>query len=293
MRISVSLPYPDADPEAADPVELVRLARAVEAAGLDAIAATDHPFPYTEPGRAGHQALDPFVLFGFLAQATRTIALHFNLIVVPYRNPFLTARMVATLDHLSGGRVICAVGAGYLRREFDALGASFSDRGEALETGVAAMRAAWSGERVHWQGEGFHADGNVMWPVSTPPLWRGGNTRRAILSAVAGFDGWTPFEAAEVTSAQTTTAVLSLETLPGQLRTVREAIAETGRTAPLDICLVRPRPGWMKDRARAIDELRRLDALGVTWVTTDLLGRTAAERLQGLETLAGIVAEAR
>jgi hypothetical protein len=132
-----------------------------------------------------------------------------------------------------------------------------------------------------------------MWPVSTPPLWRGGNTRRAILSAVAEFDGWTPFEATEMTSAQTTTAVLSLETLPAQLRTVREAIEEAGRTAPLDVCLVRPRPGWMKDRARAVDELQRLDALGVTWVTTDLLGRTAAERLHGLETLAEIVADSR
>jgi probable F420-dependent oxidoreductase len=292
MKFSVSLPYPDADAEAADPAHIVVLARAVEAAGLHAVAATDHPFPYTEPGRAGHQALDPFVLFGYLAQATERLALHFNLIVLPYRNPFLTARMVATLDHLAGGRVICAVGAGYMREEFDALGARFGGRGGALEAGVEAMRAAWTGERVQWQGEGFQADGNVMWPVSSPPLWRGGNTRKAIASAIAGFDGWAPFEASEATSVQTTTAVMSLETLPAQMRVLREATEAAGRTAPLDVCLVRPRPGWMKDRARAIDELQRLDALGVTWVTTHILGRTAAERLAGVETLREIVVAA-
>jgi probable F420-dependent oxidoreductase len=289
MKISVSLPYPDADAEAADPVHTVALAQAVEAAGLDAIAATDHPFPYTEPGRAGHQALDPFVLFGYLAHATRTLALHFNLIVMPYRNPFLTARMVATLDHLSGGRVIGAVGAGYMRQEFDALGAPFDGRGATLESGVEAMRAAWTGERVVWQGNGFHADGNVMWPVSAPPLWRGGNTRKAIASAVAGFDGWAPFEANEATSVQTTTAVMSLDTLPAQMDVLREVIAQAGRRAPLDVCLVRPRPGWMKDRARAIDELQRLDAMGVTWVTTHILGRTGGERRDGVETLREIV----
>lgn len=290
MRISVSLPYPDADPTAADVDGIVAFAQAAEAAGLDAVAATDHPFPATAPGRAGHQALDPFVLFGFLAQATRTLKLHFNLIVVPYRNPFLTARMVATLDHLSGGRAICAVGAGYLRPEFDALGAEFAGRGERLEDAVAAMRAAWTGEPVH----GWGAAGNVMWPVpppGRPPLWRGGNTRRAIASAVAGFDGWAPFEASAETSRQTTTDVFSLDTLPAKLDLLHEAEAAAGR-APLDVCFVRPSPGWMKDRARAVDELRRLDALGVTWVTTHVLGRSTSERLDGIETLRELVAEA-
>ena len=291
MKISVSLPYPDADPTAADVDGIIAFAQMAEAAGLDAVAATDHPFPYTAPGRAGHQALDPFVLFGFLAQATSTLKLHFNLIVVPYRNPFLTARMVATLDHLSGGRALCAVGAGYLRQEFDALGAAFAERGRQLEDGVAAMRAAWSGEPVH----GWGAAGNVMWPVpppGRPPLWRGGNTRRAIESAVAGFDGWAPFEASEETSRQTTTDVFSLAELPGKISLLRDAEAAAGRS-PLDVCYVRPRPGWMKDRARAVEELQRLEALGVTWLTTHVLGRSTSERLEGIEILRSLVDEAR
>lgn len=292
MRISVSLPYPDADVEAADPVAIVALAQAVEAAGLDAVAATDHPFPYTEPGRVGHQALDPFVLLGYLAQATTTLALHFNLIVMPYRNPFLTARMLATLDHLSGGRVIASVGAGYMREEFAALGAPFAGRGAALEAGVEAMRAAWTGSSVEWEGDGFRAAGNVMWPVSSPPLWRGGNTRRAIESAVAAFDGWAPFEADAGTSVQTTTAAMSLDTLPAQMATLRSIVEETGRTTPLDVCLVRPGPGWMKDRSRAIETLQELDSLGVTWLTTHVLGRSSEERFGGVETLREIVAAA-
>jgi alkanesulfonate monooxygenase SsuD/methylene tetrahydromethanopterin reductase-like flavin-dependent oxidoreductase (luciferase family) len=200
--------------------------------------------------------------------------------------------MVSTLDHLSGGRVIASVGAGYMREEFAALGMPFAGRGAALEAGVDAMRAAWTGERVDYVGNGFTARGNVMWPVSTPPLWRGGNTRKAIESAVAGFDGWAPFEANEATSVQTTTAVMSLDTLPAQMEVLREVVAAAGRTEPLDVCLVRPRPGWMKDRSRAIETLQQLDALGITWLTTHILGRSGPERLEGLEILREIVTAA-
>jgi alkanesulfonate monooxygenase SsuD/methylene tetrahydromethanopterin reductase-like flavin-dependent oxidoreductase (luciferase family) len=287
MRFSLFLPYPDTDPTAADPAGIVALAQAAEACGLDAVAASDHPFPVTVAGAAGHQALDPFVLLGHLAQATTTLRLHFNLVV--------TARALATVDHLSGGRVIGAVGTGYMRPEFEALGAAFAGRGARLEADVAAMRAAWSGEPVHLEGDGWRADGNTMLPrppAGTVPLWRGGNGRRAIDSAVAAFDGWTPFEAAGATPGQTGTDELTLDTLPARLAVLREATERAGRTAPLDVCLVRPGAGWMKDRARAVDELQRLDALGVTWVCTHVLGRTTTERLAGIETLASIATAA-
>lgn len=293
MRISVSLPYPDADAPT-DVEGLVALARATEAAGLDACAATDHPFPFTEPGHAGHQALDPFVLFGYLAAATERLRLHFNLIVVPYRNPFLVARMVSTLDVLSGGRVIASVGAGYMRREFDALGAGYEERGRGLEERVAAMRAAWTGEPVHLEHADYRADGNVMRPVPVsqphPPLWRGGNTRRAVTSAVEGFDGWTPFEASAATSKDTTTSAISLETLGPRLEFLHEEVARTGRTAPVDVCLVRPRPRWLKDRSSAIEDLQRMEQLGVTWVCTHVFGHDPAQQVESVHELAEIVA---
>lgn len=296
MKISVSLPNPGDDPTAADPVGMVALARATEEAGLDAIAATDHPFPLTVAGRAGHQALDPFVLFGHLAAHTRRVALHFNLIVAGYRNPFLTARMVATLEHLAPGRVIAALGVGYMRAEFDALGAPFDRRGARLEDDVDAMRAAWTGKPVTRAGDRYTARGNTLWPVprpGRPPMWRGGNAARAINSAVAGFDGWTPFEASSATSQQTTTDVMSLDVLPQKMGLVRDACERVGRdAAAFDVCLVRPSPGWMKDEARAVEDLRRLHALGVTWVTTQVLGRSTAERLDGIETLARVAAAA-
>lgn len=296
MKISISLPYPSDATTVADVDGYVEIAVAAERAEIDAVAATDHPFPYTEPGRAGHQALDPFVLFGYLAAATERLKLHFNLIVVPYRNPFLVARMVSTLDVLSHGRVMASVGAGYMRREFDALGAPFDARARQIDEGVAAMRAAWTGDPVHLEHERYRADGNVMRPrpVSAPhpPLWRGGNTRLAITSAVEGFDGWTPFEASTATSKDTETAAVSLDTLAPRLAFAREEIARTGRTDPLDVGLVRPRSKWLADPASAIEDLQRMRELGVTWVVTHVHGDSTAAQIESVQRLAALAAEA-
>lgn len=296
MKISISLPYPGDDTTADDVAGYVEIAVATERAGLDAIAATDHPFPYTEPGRAGHQALDPFVLFGYLAAATERLRLHFNLIVVPYRNPFVVARMIATLDVLSRGRVMASVGAGYMRREFDAVGAPFDARARQIDEGVAAMRAAWTGEPVELEHERYRAAGNVMRPRPVqdphPPLWRGGNTRLAITSAVEGFDGWTPFEASSATSKDTATAAVSLDTLAPRLAFLREEVERTGRTAPIDVGLVRPRSTWLADDAAAIEDLQRMQALGVTWVVTHVHGASTAAQIESVQRLAELARRA-
>src|SRR5205807_7032298 len=166
--------------------------------GFDAVFVTDHPFPgnrWLETG--GHHALDPFVALSFAAAATRELRLHLNLYIAAYRNPFLLAKTVATLDALSGGRVILGIGAGYLQPEFDALGMPFDDRNEATDEAIHAMRAAWTGESVTLDGARFRAAGNTMLPkparAGGPPIWIGGNSQRAIRRAVELADGWSPF----------------------------------------------------------------------------------------------------
>ena len=108
------------------PESMARLARDAEAAGVDAIALTDHPAPsqkWLEGG--GHETLDPFVGLAYMAAATRTLRLMTYLTVVPYRNPLLLAKSMTSLDVVSGGRATFVLGTGYLRSEFAALGVDF------------------------------------------------------------------------------------------------------------------------------------------------------------------------
>ena len=115
-----SHPY---NPELVSGDGIATVAAAAEAAGIHGFGFTDHPAPsqrWLEAG--GHDALDPFVAMGFAAARTTTLRLIPNIVVLPYRNPFVVAKSGATLDLLSGGRFTLAVGVGYLKREFAALG---------------------------------------------------------------------------------------------------------------------------------------------------------------------------
>jgi probable F420-dependent oxidoreductase len=194
-------------------------ARIAERHGIDAVSVSDHPFPKVVPGQAGHHAYDPFVVLALVAGATSRVQLHFSLIVLPYRNPFVVARMLSTLDIASAGRVIAGIGAGYLREEFAALGMPYDGRGARVEESVLAMKAAWTGEPVTMTSDLWRADGNSMEPVPFtrphPVLWRGGNARGAVLQAVRHFDGWCPFEVDVVGAGMTTTRESSIDTLPG------------------------------------------------------------------------------
>src|ERR1700756_2365927 len=135
-------------------------AAAAEAAGFHGFGFTDHPAPsqrWLEAG--GHDALDPFVALGFAAAHTTTLRLIPNILVLPYRNPFVVAKSGATLDLLSGGRFTPAVGVGYLKREFAALGVSYDERAELFEEALQVIRAIWSRDDISFEGRHFTAPG--------------------------------------------------------------------------------------------------------------------------------------
>lgn len=173
-------------------------ARAAEKAGFWGVSVTDHPFPadwWME--RNGHHALDPFVALSFAAAATTRLRLHTNVCVIGYRNPFMAAKSVASLDRLSGGRFIYGAAAGYLEDEFRALGAEFANRNDTADEYLRAMQAAWTQSGINMKGPGFEARGNTQLPRPVqqphPPIWIGGNSRRAMRRAVEFGDGWVPF----------------------------------------------------------------------------------------------------
>jgi len=265
------------------PGAVAEMARAAEDAGFDAVAVTDHPFP---PARflaeGGHHSLDPFVALAFAAAATRRVRLLTQVLVLPYRNPFLVAKAAATLDVLSGGRLVLGVAAGYLEGEFAALGADFARRNEDTDEAIDALREAWRGEPVERAGRGFRAAANVQLPRPArpggPPIWIGGNARRAIRRAVERGDGWLPFPARARMAGYTRTAAMEgLADLRAGLAYAREHAAEIGRTAPLDVCMV---PFEAARGARAEDAARLAEALpayadaGVTWIALTLVAET-------------------
>lgn len=295
IRVSVWLPEPAEEAELIAPRNLASLAQEIEAVGLDAVGVTDHPFPVVRAGEPGHHAWDPFTALAWAAAATDRVRLHTNLVVLPYRNPFLLAKAAATLDHLSEGRLTLGLGVGYLRSEFDALGVDFERREEAMLEGVDALKAAMTGEPLSLESTAWRVDGNSLVPMPSqlphPPLWRGGNSRAAIAHAAAAFDGWSPVEMAPDRAKRAGTASITVTAgLESRIQHLRQLRAAAGRSESCDVCLVRPQPGWMeRPRADVLEELAELEAIGVTWIAVGLAAKTTASYLERLSALAALV----
>ena len=227
MRYSVGLPV-DHVGHAAEFVTgdaIAEMAAAVEAAGLDAVHVTDHPAPDDRwLAGGGHHAQDPLIALAFAAAATRRISLHTHVYVAAYRNPFLAAKGVATLQTLSGGRVILGVAAGYLKPEFFALGVDFDARNDLLDETIAVMRRAWVEEGVAVEANGYSARGVTQLPHPAPvPIWIGGNSRQAMRRAVEIGDGWSPFpNPPAATRAVKTPAITNLDELVVRIDAVRD-----------------------------------------------------------------------
>ena len=144
MRVSLGLPVDrvDTGAELVSGDAIADLAVAYERLGFHAAYVTDHPAPDDRwLAGGGHQAMEPTVALAVAAAATRHLLVHTNVYVLPYRNPFLAAKALASLDVASAGRLIVGVAAGYLRPEFAALGVSFDDRTDRLEDALRAAAA--------------------------------------------------------------------------------------------------------------------------------------------------------
>src|ERR1700675_2607244 len=143
MRFTIGLPtdHVDRAEEFVTGEAVMACARAAEDAGFDACFVTDHPAPDVKwLAGGGHPALDPFVALSVAAAATTRLRGQTHILVLPYRNPLLTAKSVLSLDVLSGGRVILGVAPGYLKPEFGALGVEFDERNELTDEAIDVMR---------------------------------------------------------------------------------------------------------------------------------------------------------
>jgi probable F420-dependent oxidoreductase len=254
---------------------VARVAQAAEDAGFSGIGFTDHPAPsqkWLESG--GHDAFDPFVAMAFCAAATSTIRLIPNVVVLPYRNPFIVAKAGATLDVLSGGRFTLAVGAGYLKSEYAALGVNHAERNELFDEAIDVLRAIWTSDDVTFEGRHFNARGITAHPrpAACPPIWIGGNSGAARQRVAERGDGWAPFPSpAGVAQTARTAPLYTPDDLAVALADLSVRCEKAGRTPrDLDICFANHAGGDpSSERFNAqqhIEGVHALEALGVTWL---------------------------
>lgn len=249
--MSVGLPVDDGTTAA----DLATWSQTVERAGLHAVFVTDHPAPMASwLRRGGHPTLDPFVALSFAAATTTSVALHFNLLVAAYRQPLIAAKAVASLDSLSGGRVIVGVGVGYLEAEFAALGVSYLDRATLTDETLATMIAAWKGQPL-----GDHDTVILPRPAQQPhpPIWIGGNSLAAMRRTVAFGQGWSPMPStAAARSVLGTPPLDDVAELSRRISQLHEMAHDAGRIDRLDVAVIPQSLSGFADGSWQVDTLR-------------------------------------
>ncbi|HEY6395539.1 MAG TPA: TIGR03619 family F420-dependent LLM class oxidoreductase, partial [Candidatus Binataceae bacterium] len=153
----------------ASPDTAAKVAKEAEAAGFESVWAGEHvivPDPQAPPSPVApdYPMLDPAVAFAFIAAHTRTIRLGTGIIILPQRNAVVLAKQLASIDVLSKGRLIFGIGVGYLKPEFDAIGAPFDHKGARAEEYLAAMIAIWTMPKPEFHGKWINFAG-----VNTAP----------------------------------------------------------------------------------------------------------------------------
>jgi probable F420-dependent oxidoreductase len=185
------------------------VAKAAERAGFDFLSVSDHlivpaklesHYPYTASGvfaaaEHGH-CFDQLATVAFLAGCTERLRLLTSVLVVPHRPAVLTAKILATIDVLANGRLIIGAGAGWMKEEFDLLGAPFEDRGSVTDDSLAAFRELWTNDAPSYAGKHVSFSDVLFYPKPLqkpyPPIWIGGESPAALRRAIKFGDAWYP-----------------------------------------------------------------------------------------------------
>lgn len=279
---------------AAGPDDLVAVARAAERAGFAYIASCDHvAVPRRLAPAMSTVWYDPVATLAYLAAATEDIRLLSHVAVVGLRHPLLTAKQYATLDHLSGGRLILGVGAGHVAEEFEALGLDFRQRGALLDECMDALRAALGPEEFpehHGKFYDFQGLGQRPRPAQPRvPLWVGGSSPAAVRRAALKGDGWLPQGDPR-------------DRLPAQIAELTRIREEAGIGEPLTVgALTEPlhigRPAWDVGRRtltgspeELAESLRAYRAMGVHQIQVRFRCRDRAELTDQIEAFGADIA---
>ncbi len=252
---------------------LTAVATLAESLGFTSVWVTDHiaipersasAYPYREDGKPPWPPtipyLDAFTALTWVGAVTRTVRLGTSVLVLPLRPPLIVAKAVATLDHLTDGRMLLGVGAGWLKEEFDLLGQSFQNRGRRMKEAIRVLKACWAGDPVHFEGEYYQLPPFGMDPKprqgSRLPVLGGGESDAALRRVAEVCDGWHPLN-------------LSPEQIQERLGRLREFADRAGRK--LTDLLLTARPGQTVVLTR--DLASRYEAMGIRLLVADLTYR--------------------
>ena len=224
----------------ASPANLRTLAQRAESLGFDSAWVSDHIilprsvdsfYPYAANGvatfRPDEDYYEPLAALNFLAGCTQKIRLGTHVLILPYRNPVLTAKMISTLDVLSEGRFILGAGVGWMEEEFKALGLdTFAQRGAVTDEYIQLFNELWTKDNPEFQGEHYQLSESGFQPKPVqkphPPIWIGGHTNPAIRRAAKYGDGWMPIGLRPP-------AILEPEELAEKIARLRRLTMEAGR----------------------------------------------------------------
>ena len=180
---------------------LTGMAVKAEEMGFDSVWVTDHIIiPHVIPGRTDivyrHDMLEPLSLLTHLGAVTSKVSLGTSVVILPYRNPIILAKTIATADVLSRGRVIFGAAVGWMEGEFQALNAPFANRGLLSDEYIKLLKELWTNPTPEFQGEHFQVSEVTFSPMPVqkphPPIWIGGRSRLGVRRAVEFGDYWHP-----------------------------------------------------------------------------------------------------
>ena len=294
----------------AQPGPLAQIAQTGDRLGFYCMVAGDHilvpdridsPYPYTlggefPTGESG-EYFEQLTLLTYLAGVTQNIRLVPSVMIVPYRPPILAAKILATLDVLSQGRLILGVGVGWMAEEFAALNAPpFAARGAVTDECLRAYKELWTSPNPEFDGQYVRFSGIRFLPKPIqqphPPIWVGGQSRPAIRRAATLGDGWHPVGTIPA-------ATLEPEELAGDLLTLHRDAERAGRDpAALAVSLKAPlydpaavpsgpRRRFSGSAAAILEDIHTYSAAGVSHIIFDIRGSSLSQALERLEWFAG------
>lgn len=264
----------------AGPAELRAIVQAADRLGYHHVSCSEHVGIPTEVANVrGGRYYDPAATLGYVAAMTERVRLLTHVVVLPYHHPLAVAKRYATLDRLSGGRVILGVGVGSLREEFDLLGVDFERRGPQYEDALKALRAGLSARVPTYTGSHYRFADFLLDPPAVQahlPIWLGGRTQRSLRRALRYGDGWDPFH-------------LKIDQLRDLLDRARDWPEWQQRPQPFDIALSPDSAIALdsnEERERTQTMIRAYETLGTTVLNLRFRHRSLSHYLELLESFA-------
>jgi probable F420-dependent oxidoreductase len=293
----------------ATPEALQRVVARAEALGFHSVVIGDHVvfpvrmasrYPYTVSGvfPGGGDALEQLTLAAFVAAHTRRLRLVTSVMILPHRPPVLAAKMLATIDVLSGGRLTVGVGVGWLREEFEALGApDFERRGAVSDEILTIFKTLWTGAPAAFSGEFFRFPEVRCLPAPIqkphPPLWIGGHSRAALRRVARHGDGWHPVganPASMLAPAELRERIAELHRLVEAEHRDPSSIAIAYKAPLYDVELSdgHARRPFSGSAAQVTDDINVYAELGVNELIFDFRSDDLAQSLERMEGFAGL-----